>query len=103
MNINTIKNFLAETKFKSINYKTFSYGNLLHNYELFEFTTEDGQTLGIALHKCSLCGKISIYKNNKFVVCFNTLLGKWAIHLCIKQAFSKHFDEVIENWKKEEK
>lgn len=102
MNINTIKKFLEETKFKAVNYQTFGYGKTLHHYELYEFMTEDGQTLGIALHECSLCGKISIYKNNKFVVCFNTLIGKWTLHSYIKKAFSKHFDEVIENWKKEE-
>ena len=103
MNINTIKKFLEETKFKAVNYQTFGWGHELHKYELYEFMTEDGQTLGIALHKSSLRGKISIYKNNKFVVCFNTLIGKWMLHSYIKKAFSKHFDEVIENWKKEEK
>ena len=103
MNINTIKKFLEETKFKAVNYQTFGYGKTLHHYELFEFMTEDGQTLGIALHKSGFCGKIFIYKNNKFVVCFNTLIGKWMLHSYIKKAFSKHFDEVIENWKKEEK
>ena len=103
MNINTIKKFLEDTKFKAVNYQTFGWGHGLHKYELYEFMTEDGQTLGVALHKSSLCGKISIYKNNKFVVCFNTLIGKWMLQLYIKKAFSKHFDEVIENWKKEEK
>ena len=99
MNINTIKKFLEETKFKAVNYQTFGYAQKLHHYELYEIMTEDGQTLGIALHECSLCGKISIYKNNKFVVCFNTLI----VLIYIKKAFSKHFDEVIEDWKKEEK
>lgn len=102
MNINTIKKFLGETKFKAVNYQTFSYGNKLYHYELFEFMTEDGQTLGIALHKFSLNGKISIYKNNKFIVCFNTLFGKFVLHSYIKKAFSRYFDEVIENWKTEE-
>jgi hypothetical protein len=103
MNINTIKKFLEETKFKAVNYRTFTWSHDLYHYELFEFMTEDGQTLGIALHKSGFCGKISIYKNNKFVVCFNNLINKWSLHSYIKKAFSKHFDEVIENWKKEEK
>lgn len=103
MNIKTIKKFLEETKFKTVNYKTFGYGQILYHYELFEFMTEDGQTLGIALHKSAFCGKISIYKDNKFVVCFNALIGKWMLNSYIKKAFSRHFDEVIENWRKEEK
>lgn len=103
MNINTIKKFLDETKFRGVNCRTFTWGHNLHHYELFEFMTEDGQTLDIALHKCGLCGKIFIYKNNNFVVCFNNLINKWMLHSYIKKAFSKHFDEVIENWKKEEK
>ena len=103
MNIKTIKTFLEETKFKAVNYRTFTWSHDLYHYELFEFMTEDGQTLGIALHKSGFCGKISIYKNNKFVVCFNNLINKWTLHSYIKKAFSKHFDEVIENWKKEEK
>ena len=102
MNIKTIKKFLEETKFKSVNYQTFYYGHDLYKYEVFEFATDDGQTLSLALHKSTFCGKISIYKNNKFVVCFDTLLGKWVLYTYIKKAFSKHFDEVIENWKKEE-
>ncbi len=102
MNINTIKKFLEETKFKAVNYQTFGWEHELHKYELFEFMTEDGQTLGLALHKSSLRGKISIYKNNKFVVCFNTLIGKLLLNTYIKKAFSRYFDEVIENWKKEE-
>ena len=101
MNINTIKKFLEYTKFKAVNYQTFGLENDLYEYELFEFTTDDGQTLGIALHKFIFCGKISIYKNNKFVVCFNNLISKWMLHSYIKKAFSRYFDEVIENWKKE--
>ena len=103
MNINTIKKFLEDNKFKAVNYRKFTWGHDLYHYELFEFMTEDGQTLGIALHKCSLCGKISIYKNNNFVVCFTNLINKSMLHSYIKKAFSKHFDDVIENWKKEEK
>ena len=103
MNINTIKKFLEETKFKAVNYQTFPWSHKFHKYEVFDFTTEDEQTLSLALHKSTFCGKISIYKNNKFVVCFDTLIGKWMLHSYIKKAFSRHFDEVIENWKKEEK
>ena len=102
MNIKTIKKFLEVTKFKSVNYQTFGRGQKLHHYELFEFMTEDGQTLSLTLHKSAFCGKILIYKNNKFCVCFNTLIGKWMLNSYIKKAFSRHFDEVIENWRKEE-
>lgn len=42
MNINTIKKFLEETKFKAVNYNTFVWGHELHNYDFFEFMTEDG-------------------------------------------------------------
>ena len=102
MNINTIKKFLDNTKFKAVNYQTFPRGHKFYKYEIFEFTTDDEQMLSLALHKSAFCGKISIYKNNKFVVCFNTLIGKLLLNTYIKKAFSRFFDEVIENWKKEE-
>jgi hypothetical protein len=99
MNVITIKKFLEETKFEKVNYQIFEEGDL-QNYELFEFVTNDEQKLGIAINKGLFNGCVRIYKNEEFTVHFNTILGKWILKQIIKDAFSKHFDDILENWNK---
>ena len=103
MNLKTIEKFLTGTDFKRLDYRAYSYGSNLHKYEGFYFVTNDESgtnTLLIALRKGIFSGKIIVYKNDEFVVRFDTLFGKWSLKSLIKQAFSKHFDKVIENWNK---
>jgi len=113
MNIASIKKFLTETSFSEIEYRAYSeyyhsnnYHPLHGGWHCYYFTTSAnegenyGKTLMIKFKEKLFDWNVVIYQNGSLVGKFKGLFVKWNIKQLIKQAFAKHFDEVIENWNK---